>query len=70
MSKSPGGGTLKLCPQIQLIIIFVSLCHFEIQHCEFQHAERIRDEPSRPTSGITVKSSYPQTSKYVYFLTK
>lgn len=55
MSKSPGGGTLKLCPQIQLIIIFVSLCHFEIRHCEFQHAERIRDEPSRPTSGITVK---------------
>lgn len=32
MSQSPGGGSLEPCLQLQLIIIFVCLCHLEIWH--------------------------------------
>ena len=54
MSQSPGGGSVKPCPQLQLIIIFVCLCHLEIWHQKLMEGRG--DVPS--ASGVTLKSCY------------
>ena len=61
MPQSPGGGTLKPCPQLKLLIIFVSLWHLEIWHQKLRMIEERVDVPS--ASGETLKSCYSQKKR-------